>query len=64
MPVEGNAFGGLDFSGESLVDDDAIAGREGRHERLGEIGQEAFTIDRARCDATLTRNYDTTARQG
>lgn len=69
MPAEGNAFAAWTSAEESLVHDDDIARREGRHERLGKVGQEAFTIDRARCDhfitlATLTRNYDATARQG
>ena len=38
-------------AGERLVHDDDIAGPEGRHERLGEVGEEAFTIDQAVEDA-------------
>ena len=34
-----------------LVHDDDIAEPEGRHERLGEVGKEAFTIDQAVEDA-------------
>jgi hypothetical protein len=38
-------------AGETLVHDDDIAGPEGRHERLGEVGEEAFTMDQAVEDA-------------